>query len=66
MLLKPRLNPPWLSAITKRLHEIDWGREGEPLREDLLVFYQPDTLREITALKTYFAERGRPRRARFR
>jgi hypothetical protein len=57
MLIKPRLNAPSLTAVAKRLKEIDWSREGKPRREDLLVFYHPETLREITALKTYLAAR---------
>jgi hypothetical protein len=57
MLIKPRLNPPALSDIAKRLAQIDWSREGDPRRDDLLVFYHAETLREISALKTYLIKR---------
>jgi DNA modification methylase len=58
ILIKPRLNPPSLSAIAKRLGEIEWGREGEPVREDLLVFYHLETLREISALKAHLVAKA--------
>jgi hypothetical protein len=50
---RPRLRPPGLDEISKRLSEIDLASQGE-LPEDLLTFYHPDTLREICALKRYF------------
>jgi SAM-dependent methyltransferase len=56
ILLEPRLSPPPLAQIAARLGEIPWS-EIEGLREDLLVFYHPDTLREICALRTYIRER---------
>src|SRR4051812_28207498 len=58
MLIKPRLNPPSVPAIAKRLAGINWMRSEKPLREDLLVFYHPETLREITALRSYFIDRA--------
>jgi hypothetical protein len=57
MLIKPRLNPPLLSEVAGRLKEIPFQRETE-VREDLLVFYHPETLREICALRAYFLERA--------
>ena len=56
ILLEPRLSPPSLAQIASRLNEIPWS-EIDGLREDLLVFYHPDTLREICALRTYIRER---------
>ena len=53
VLIRPRLNPPDLGDIAKRLSQIDFSGGGE-LPEDLLVFYHPDTLRQIVALKEYF------------
>jgi hypothetical protein len=50
---RPRLNPPTLEEIAARLKEINLTDHDE-LPEDLLVFYHPDTLREICALKRYF------------
>jgi hypothetical protein len=56
VLLEPRLYPPSLAQIASRLDEIPWSRV-EGLRDDLLVFYHPDTLAEIYALRTYLLER---------
>jgi hypothetical protein len=53
VLVKPRLNPPLQSQVQKRLAEIDFAYDGE-VWEDLLTFYHPSTLRQITALKKYF------------
>ena len=44
----PRLAPPPLDAIRDRLACIPLTWEGE-VRDDLHVFFHPDTLREITA-----------------
>lgn len=56
ILTRPRTQPPSLSEVTDRLGQLDWGRDDEA-REDLLVFYHPETLREITALRAYLLER---------
>jgi hypothetical protein len=56
MLLEPRLTPPSLAEIALRLNGIPWSRNDD-FREDLLVFYHPDTLREICALRIYLRER---------
>jgi hypothetical protein len=58
VLIRPRLNPPELSLISQRLNEIDFTVPGD-LPEDLLVFYHPDTLRKIVALKQYFLKKRR-------
>ncbi len=55
-LTRPRLHPPRLEQVTQRLREIDFSTVKE-MREDLLVFYHPETLREICALKNYLLER---------
>jgi hypothetical protein len=55
-LLGPRLQPPNLEEIRARLDEIDF-RDHDELPEDLLVFYHPETLREIAALKKYLLNR---------
>lgn len=52
LLLKPRLNPPTLQSVEKRLREIPF-QDGEEAPEDLLVFFHPETLRQITALRKY-------------
>lgn len=55
--LEPRLIPPTLNEVRTRLDEIDLTAAVE-LREDLLTFYHPDTLREITNLKSYLLKRS--------
>jgi hypothetical protein len=56
VLAQPRLNPPALSEIYERLHEIDFASTSE-WPDRLLVFYHPETLREICALKKYLIDR---------
>jgi hypothetical protein len=53
---RPRLHPPTLDAIAARLHGLDLS-DADECPEDLLVFYHPETLREIAALKKYFLRR---------
>jgi hypothetical protein len=57
MLVRPRLSPPELPAIHARLRELDLRHDG-PLDDDLLVFFHPDTLREIHALRTHLLQRA--------
>ena len=52
----PRLRPPTLEEIRARLAEINFHDCDEP-PEELLVFYHPETLREIAALKKYLLGR---------
>lgn len=52
----PRLRPPTLAALAERLHALDLTDAGET-PEDLLVFYHPDTLRALSALRKYFLHR---------
>lgn len=56
VLTKPRLQPPKLQDVERRLSEIDFTAAGDQ-PEDLLVFYHPDTLRQISALRRYLLER---------
>jgi hypothetical protein len=56
VLTRPRLRPPALADITTRLLAIDLRRDAEA-PEDLLVFYHPETLRELAALRAYFLDR---------
>jgi hypothetical protein len=56
---RPRLSPPALEEIACRLKDIDFADHDE-LPEDLLVFYHPETLREIAALKKYLRGRKTP------
>ncbi len=50
LLVGPRLAPPSLAQIAARLETLDLSRDY-PRPDDLLVFYHPDTLRAIAALK---------------
>ena len=55
LLTRPRINPPSLAAIRSRLDSLDL----KPMaieHEELLVFFHPDTLAEIEALRRYFLE----------
>jgi hypothetical protein len=56
VLVRPRLNPPVLEDISQRLKEIDLADPGD-LPDDLLVFYHPETLRQISSLKKYLLQR---------
>ncbi len=57
MLARPRAAAPPLAAIEQRLSEAPW-QSGEIENEDLLVFYHPDTLREICALRSWLRQRA--------
>lgn len=56
MLTRPRIAPPTIEAVAKRLGEIDWAGAGDA-RDDLLVFYHRETLAEICALREYLMAR---------
>src|SRR5205085_11906730 len=57
VLTRPRLNPPTVEAVEERLRALDLSRFDE-FPEELLVFYHPETLKEISALRKYLLERG--------
>jgi hypothetical protein len=52
MLVRPRLQPPTLAAVNARLDELDLHHDG-PLDDDLLVFFHPDTLRDLLGLREH-------------
>ena len=56
VLTQPRLRPPPLEQIAQRLRQVDFNHAGE-LPEDLLVFYHPETLKEICAFRRYLIRR---------
>ncbi len=56
VLTKPRLNPPSLSDIDRRLHAIDLAWP-QAIDAQLEVFFHQTTLREIYAWRAYFAKR---------
>lgn len=57
VLLSPRLNPPEIDEVVKRLEALPLDGKPDEWPEDLLVFYHPETLRELVALRSYFRER---------
>jgi hypothetical protein len=52
ILVAPRLDPPPLAAISERLRELPLEARCETW-DDLLAFYHPVTLRQITNLRRY-------------
>lgn len=55
-LAGPRLNPPELQDVAKRLKQINF-RTSVTAPSDLLVFFHADTLQEIAALRQYLIKR---------
>ncbi|MBP7559439.1 MAG: site-specific DNA-methyltransferase [Armatimonadetes bacterium] len=58
ILLRPRLDPPGLREVQARLAEIEWDRAVE-VELDLSMFYHPETLAEIAALRAHLLGRER-------
>ena len=59
MLCAPRLDPPSVADVRARLAAIDLScGVGDPAEADLLAFYHPDTLRQITALRAWLLGLG--------
>ncbi len=56
VLVRPRLSPVSLAAIKNRLDNITLPDE-DPTDEDLLVFYEEKTLRELCGWQKYFEQR---------
>jgi hypothetical protein len=56
VLTGPRFRPPRVEQVEERLRQIDFNSCDE-LPDHLLVFYHPETLREIAALKKYLLDR---------
>ena len=56
LLCTPRLHAPTLAEIKNRLDKIPLDTPTD-IREDLLVFYHPDTLRELSSLREYFLDK---------
>jgi hypothetical protein len=52
LLTRPRLNPPTLEAVARRLEDVPW-EAGEIEDDDLLAFYSPRTLRRLCALRDW-------------
>src|SRR5208283_219988 len=56
VLVRPRLRPPTLDKIGKRLAEIDF-KDAADCPDELLVFYHAETLHQISALRKYLLDR---------
>lgn len=54
---RPRFRPPTVEQVVERLGQIDFADHDE-FPEELMVFYHPETLREICALKKWFLQAG--------
>jgi len=54
----PRLNPPTVDQVADRLSHIEL-EDVDEYPEELLVFYHPETLKQICALKKYLTEKER-------
>ena len=52
VLTKPRLAPPTLAQVSERLRALDWT-SCDSYPEDLTVFFHPETLNRICALRAY-------------
>jgi hypothetical protein len=57
LLTRPRLAPPTLHQVARKLDQVPWDR-GEIDDPELLVFYSPRTLRHICALRSWLIERA--------
>lgn len=55
LLTRPRLSPPSLNAVAAKLAEVPWDSSAN-VRDDLLAFYHPETLRQLTVLKQWLEE----------
>lgn len=58
-LVEPRLKPPTLEEIEQRLASIPWASFTGYDRDDLLVFYHPQTLAQLEGLRNWLIERQR-------
>jgi len=56
VLAAPRLTPPTVDVVAERLASIDLSAYAMT-HEELLVFYHPETLRELCNLRAYLLER---------
>lgn len=58
VMTRPRLRPPTLAQVEARLRQINLDDPAD-MPEELLAFYHPDTLREISSLKHHLLEQSR-------
>lgn len=57
LFTRPRLEPPAIADVARRLDQIKWD-QGEIDEPDILAFYSPQTLRHICALRSWLIERA--------
>ncbi|MCW5829007.1 MAG: site-specific DNA-methyltransferase [Deltaproteobacteria bacterium] len=57
VIVRPRLEPPDINDIEKRLRTIDFD-SPQDIPDDLLVFYHPRTLQHICALRNYLLHKA--------
>jgi hypothetical protein len=57
VLGEPRLNPPSMEEITRAIADVDFA-DADELPDDLLVFYHPETLRQLCALRKHLLARA--------
>lgn len=57
LFTRPRLTPPTIEDVARRLDEVPWDN-GEIDNPDLLAFYSNRTLRHISALRLWLMERA--------
>ncbi|CAA9542844.1 MAG: DNA modification methylase [uncultured Sphingosinicella sp.] len=55
LLTRPRLRAPALGDVAAALERVPWERRPD-VREDLLAFYHPETLREVTVLRDWLLD----------
>ena len=59
LFTRPRMDPPPLAAIIRRLNDVPWDRATET-PHDLLAFYHPLTLRRLCALREWLIRQAPP------
>jgi hypothetical protein len=57
ILVRPRFHPPSLDEIRQRLENLDLEKTVE-VRDELLVFYHPATLRALIHIRTYLLDKA--------
>lgn len=57
LFTRPRLQPPSIGEVARRLDEVSWDEE-EVAKPELLAFYSPRTLRHLCALRSWLIERA--------
>lgn len=57
LFCRPRLQPPTLTEVVRRLDEIEWD-EGDSTDPSLLAFYSPETLSHICSLRRWLLRRA--------